>query len=118
MLQNSSDLAEHANMVAQIKAILEQNPAGKHFRLLAVGQSISLEEDEIFIQTANKASRTIEIRPIKIDDFSVGDNAYDGIVVNPNDEAYVKSLAIEASGSKTPKYLVRFTNGEKIHVYD
>ena len=119
--KSTSPLARELNLIDELNDVLNRHPIGVNFKLMLVGDSISVSNDEVLIQEVNSSKREITIRPIKIDALAIGSAIHATNLIDITDANVTSSLenglnAFVEMSSHVPKHLVRFADGKKIHV--
>ncbi|WP_371790409.1 hypothetical protein OG285_06010 [Streptomyces sp. NBC_01471] len=94
ILADGTLVAQEADLLGRLKAMLDGHPAGAAFQLLLAPSGVPVADDEVLVQEVDTARGVVELRPRKLSDVSLDDVLHTTQVTDPTDEAYGRYAAM------------------------
>jgi hypothetical protein len=79
-------VAQEADLLGRLKAMLDDHPAGAAFRLLLAPADVPVADDEVLVQEIDTDRGVVQLRPRKVSDVHLGDVLHDTQIVNLDED--------------------------------
>lgn len=116
-------LGGQLDLIEKLNSIIMSHPNGSDFKILLITSELTISNNEVLTQEVDQEKRLITIRPTRIESLATDSSIFATSTVDLKDSSSFEALEKNLDdfcnmGSRVPKHLVRFANGEKIHVTD
>jgi hypothetical protein len=95
---STTPVAQQADLLARLKSVLDNHPAGAAFHLLYAAASVPVASDEVLVQRLDAERGVLEVRPCKLTDLRADDVLQATQVIDPADAAVVLDAAQATAG--------------------
>ncbi|MEE4543498.1 hypothetical protein V2S66_16145 [Streptomyces sp. V4-01] len=113
ILAEDTLVAQEADLLGRLKAILDGHPAGAAFRLLLAPADLPVADDEVLVQEIDTDRGVVELHPRKLSDVNLDDVLHAAQVIDPADQA----LALHAGSPRAEWCKDEVIDGRTTHLY-